>query len=164
MESSNTKSSQKLVKSNSQSPSRSPGRIIRSSSPQHQLMKNNNVLRDEPKEKSVDKNKVQQKSLAKDNTKPVEIKLHTQQRARRRALFNYSISMETKSYFIQLQKKTVEKVQKMIEKEEVRLLRKEMIPRAQLMPLFDKPFLPQSINKAIDYSKRTKFHVEWQMF
>lgn len=31
----------------------------------------------------------------------------------------------------------------MIEEEEVRLLRKEMIPRAQLMPFFDKPFLPQ---------------------
>ncbi|KAM3280889.1 protein TPX2 [Capsicum chacoense] len=156
MESPNTKSSQKLVKSNSQSPSRSPGRIIRSSSPQHQFMKNNNVLRDEPKEKSsVDKNKVQQKSLAKDNTKPVEIKLHTQQRARRRALFNYS--METKSYFIQLQKKTVEKVQKMIEEEEVRLLRKEMIPRAQLMPLFDKPFLPQRSTRPLTIPKEPSF-------
>lgn len=31
----------------------------------------------------------------------------------------------------------------MIEEEEVRMLRKEMIPRAQLMPFFDKPFFPQ---------------------
>lgn len=31
----------------------------------------------------------------------------------------------------------------MIEEEEVRMLRKEMIPRAQLMPFFDRPFFPQ---------------------
>jgi hypothetical protein len=31
----------------------------------------------------------------------------------------------------------------MIEEEEIRLLRKEMVPRAQLMPYFDKPFSPQ---------------------
>ncbi|KAK6791120.1 hypothetical protein RDI58_010201 [Solanum bulbocastanum] len=155
MESPSTKSSQKLVRSSSQSPIQSPGRTVRSSSPQYQLTKNNNVLRYESKEKSVDKNKALQKSLAKDNIKPVEIKLHTQQRARRRALFNYS--METKSYFIEQQKKTVEKVQKMIEEEEVRLLRKEMIPRAQLMPFFDKPFLPQRSTRPLTIPKEPSF-------
>ncbi|KAK4373642.1 hypothetical protein RND71_009026 [Anisodus tanguticus] len=156
MERPNTKSSQKLVKSNSQSPIQSPGRVTRSSSPRHQLIKNNNVLRDEPKDKSVDKNKAQlQKSLARDNPRPVEIKLHTQQRARRRALFNYS--METKFYFIEQQKKTVEKVQKMIEEEEVRMLRKEMIPRAQLMPFFDKPFLPQRSTRPLTIPKEPSF-------
>lgn len=30
-----------------------------------------------------------------------------------------------------------------IEEEEIRSLRKEMIPRAQLMPFFDRPFFPQ---------------------
>ncbi|CAN4106699.1 unnamed protein product [Withania somnifera] len=110
--------------------------------------KSSQKLRDEPKEKSA-----QQKSLEKDTTKPVEIKLHTQQRARRRALFNYS--METKSYFVELQKKTVEKVQK--KKEEVRLLRKEMIPRAQLMPLFDKPFLPQRSIRPLPIPKEPSF-------
>ncbi|XP_059309884.1 microtubule-destabilizing protein 60 isoform X1 [Lycium ferocissimum] len=155
MEKPNIKSSQKLVKSNSQSPIHSPGRVTRSSSPRHQLMKNNNVLRDDPKEKSVDKNKAQQKSLAKDNTKQVEIKLHTQQRARSRALFNYS--MATKFYFIQQQKKTVEKVQKMIEEEEVRMLRKEMIPRAQLMPIFDKPFLPQRSTRPLTIPREPSF-------
>ena len=34
-------------------------------------------------------------------------------------------------------------MKQMIEEEEVRLLRKEMIPRAQLMPFFDRPFFPQ---------------------
>ncbi|XP_060184617.1 microtubule-destabilizing protein 60 isoform X2 [Lycium barbarum] len=141
MEKPNIKSSQKLVKSNSQSPIQSPGRVTRSSSPRYQLMKNNNVA--------------QQKSLAKDNAKQVEIKLHTQQRARSRALFNYS--MATKFYFIQQQKKTVEKVQKMIEEEEVRMLRKEMIPRAQLMPIFDKPFLPQRSTRPLTIPREPSF-------
>lgn len=34
-------------------------------------------------------------------------------------------------------------MEQMIEEEEIRLLRKEMVPRAQLMPYFDKPFSPQ---------------------
>ncbi|XP_009775041.1 microtubule-destabilizing protein 60-like [Nicotiana tabacum] len=155
MESSNTKSAQKLVKSSSQSAIQSPGRSMRCSSPQLQSMKNSNVLRDEPKERSVDKNKAQQKPLAKDNTRPVEIKLHTQQRARRRALFNYSVA--TKFYFIEQQKKTVEKVQKMIEEEEVRMLRKEMIPRAQLMPFFDKPFSPQRSTRPLTIPREPSF-------
>ncbi|MCD7463224.1 hypothetical protein HAX54_050174 [Datura stramonium] len=108
MESPNTKSSQKVVKSNSQSPIQSPGRVMRSSSPQHQLMKNNNL-------------------------------------------------MATKFYFIEQQKKTVEKVQKMIEEEEVRMLRKEMIPRAQLMPFFDKPFLPQRSTRPLTIPKEPSF-------
>lgn len=33
--------------------------------------------------------------------------------------------------------------EQMIEEEEIRMLRKDMVPRAQLMPYFDKPFLPQ---------------------
>ncbi|ESR34329.1 hypothetical protein CICLE_v10006566mg [Citrus x clementina] len=79
--------------------------------------------------------------MAKENTKPQEFTLHTQQRAVKRAMFNYSVA--TKLYLQELQKKRVEKLQKMIEEEEIRLMRNEMIPRAQLMPLFDRPFFPQ---------------------
>lgn len=35
------------------------------------------------------------------------------------------------------------KMKQMIEEEEIRLLRKELIPKAQLMPFFDRPFYPQ---------------------
>ncbi|THG05974.1 hypothetical protein TEA_000232 [Camellia sinensis var. sinensis] len=49
----------------------------------------------------------------------------------------------TKLYLLERQKKQIEKLQKMIEEEEVKMLRKEMIPRAQLMPFFDRPFFPQ---------------------
>lgn len=34
-------------------------------------------------------------------------------------------------------------LKQVIEEEEVKMLRKEMIPRAQLMPFFDRPFFPQ---------------------
>lgn len=34
-------------------------------------------------------------------------------------------------------------LEQIIEEEEIRMLRKEMIPRAQLMPFFDRPFFPQ---------------------
>lgn len=39
-------------------------------------------------------------------------------------------------------KQTFEWMQ-MMEEEEIKMLRKEMVPRAQLMPLFDRPFFPQ---------------------
>nr|KYP75999.1 Gypsy retrotransposon integrase-like protein 1 [Cajanus cajan] len=58
-------------------------------------------------------------------------------------MFNYAVT--TKFYIMELQKKQEERLQKLIEEEEVRLLRKEMIPRAQLMPYFDKPFSPQRV-------------------
>ncbi|KAK6917322.1 TPX2, C-terminal [Dillenia turbinata] len=55
----------------------------------------------------------------------------------------YDEIVATKLYLIERQRKLEEKIQKIIEEEEVRMLRKEMIPRAQLMPLFDRPFFPQ---------------------
>ncbi|KAH1226439.1 Protein TPX2 [Glycine max] len=87
------------------------------------------------------------RSPPKENTKPQEFKLHTQERAVKRAMFNYAVT--TKFYIMELQKKQEEKLQKLIEEEEVRLLRKEMVPRAQLMPYFDKPFLPQRSSRGV---------------
>ncbi|OIW14143.1 hypothetical protein TanjilG_21283 [Lupinus angustifolius] len=87
------------------------------------------------------------KSPPRENTKPQEFKLHTQERAVKRAMFNYAVT--TKFYLMELQKKREEKLIKMIEEEETRLLRKEMVPRAQLMPYFDKPFSPQRSSKTV---------------
>ncbi|KAL2955700.1 hypothetical protein AAZX31_18G043400 [Glycine max] len=87
------------------------------------------------------------RSPPRENTKPQEFKLHTQERAVKRAMFNYAVT--TKFYIMELQKKQEEKLQKLIEEEEVRLLRKEMVPRAQLMPYFDKPFFPQRSSRSI---------------
>ncbi|XP_038719921.1 protein TPX2-like [Tripterygium wilfordii] len=95
------------------------------------------------------------KAAAKENTKPQEFRLHTGQRALRRAMFNYSVA--TKIYMTQLQKKQVEKLHKIIEEEEVRMMRKEMVPRAQLMPLFDRPFFPQRSNRPLTVPKEPSF-------
>ncbi|XP_039159937.1 protein TPX2 isoform X3 [Eucalyptus grandis] len=65
----------------------------------------------------------------------------------------------TKLYLMEQQKKYEEKLQKMIEEEEVRLLRKEMIPRAQLMPLFDRPFYPQRSSRPLTIPREPAFRM-----
>ncbi|XP_057500163.1 microtubule-destabilizing protein 60-like isoform X2 [Actinidia eriantha] len=108
-----------------------------------------------PSPKSVHKGS--QRPAAKENTKPQDFKFHTQDRAVKRALFNYTVA--TKEYLIERQKKQIEKLQKIIEEEEVRMLRKEMIPRAQLMPFFDRPFFPQRSNRPLTVPREPSFHM-----
>lgn len=49
----------------------------------------------------------------------------------------------------------------MIEDEEVRMLRKEMVPRAQLMPFFDRPFYPQRYIEKVKSTKLNKiYHIK----
>ncbi|CAJ1868219.1 unnamed protein product [Sphenostylis stenocarpa] len=103
--------------------------------------------RSPPKESNMAPPKSPPRSPPKENTKPQEFKLHTQERAVKRAMFNYAVT--TKFYIMELQKKQEERLQKLIEEEEVRLLRKEMVPRAQLMPYFDKPFSPQRSSRSV---------------
>ncbi|KAJ1388149.1 TPX2, C-terminal [Sesbania bispinosa] len=136
MEKASTKSALKFVKNTSQSAAQW------SSTNSRGMTKD--VLKDN---RFYDKSKASRRSPPKENTKPQEFKLHTQERAVKRAMFNYAVT--TKFYIMELQKKQEEKVQKMIEEEEIRLLRKEMVPRAQLMPYFDKPFFPQRSNRAV---------------
>ncbi|XP_057807214.1 microtubule-destabilizing protein 60-like isoform X2 [Salvia miltiorrhiza] len=95
------------------------------------------------------------KSWIKENTKPSELRLHTQQRAAQRARYNSSVAI--KLYMIEQHKKQVEKVLKVIEEEEVRMLRREMVPRAQLMPLFDKPFSPQRSTRPLTVPREPSF-------
>ncbi|GMY24768.1 protein TPX2 isoform X1 [Fagus crenata] len=114
--------------------------------------------KDELKDRLFGKSKTCQKPAAKENTtKPQDFKLHTQERALKRAMFNYEVA--TKLYIIEQQKKQAEKLQKMIEEEEVRMLRKEMVPRAQLMPFFDRPFFPQRSNRALTVPREPSFHM-----
>ncbi|XP_062153142.1 microtubule-destabilizing protein 60 [Alnus glutinosa] len=134
MEKTHTKTALKFVKASSQSA------VSWSST-------SSGMTKDELKDRLFGKSKASQKPLAKENTKPQEIKLRTQERAIKRAMFNYEVS--TKLYIIEQQKKQAEKLQKMIEEEEIRLLRKEMIPRAQLMPFFDRPFFPQRSSRPL---------------
>ncbi|KAL5574041.1 hypothetical protein UlMin_023638 [Ulmus minor] len=97
------------------------------------------------------------KACTKESTsrRPQEIKLHTQERAIKRAIFNYEVA--TKLYFIEQQRKQQERIQKLVEEEEIRLLRKEMVPRAQLMPFFDRPFFPQRSNRPLTIPREPSF-------
>ncbi|OAY60561.1 protein TPX2 [Manihot esculenta] len=143
METAHTKSALKLVKANSQAVSWSKN--------------SRGMAKDEAKERLYDKSKATPKNQAKENTKPQEFKLRTEQRAYKRAMFNYSVA--TKLYLIELQKKQIEKAQKIIEEEEIRMLRKEMIPRAQLMPFFDRPFFPQRSNRPLTIPREPSFRM-----
>ncbi|WJX36986.1 hypothetical protein P8452_24807 [Trifolium repens] len=135
MERANTKSSLKFVKNTSPSSS------------QWSSTDSKGMTKDVLKDRFNDKTKASRKSPTKENTKPQEFKLHTQERAVKRAIFNYEVT--TKLYLMELKKRQEEKLMKMIEEEEIRLLRKEMVPRAQLMPYFDKPFSPQRSNRTV---------------
>ncbi|KAJ6421226.1 hypothetical protein OIU84_028577 [Salix udensis] len=92
-----------------------------------------------------------------DKSKPQEFKLHTGQRALKRAMFNYSVA--TKIYMNEQQKRQIERIEKIIEEEEVRMMRKEMVPRAQLMPYFDRPFFPQRSNRPLTVPREPSFHM-----
>ncbi|KAL9152192.1 hypothetical protein ABFS82_11G104500 [Erythranthe guttata] len=136
MESPDKKSAQKSMKSVSQSAVSSPNR--------GSSMRSSNSFYGDL-----------QKCWIKENTKPSEFRLHTQQRAAQRAIFDSSVSI--KLCIIEQHKKQVEKVLKVIEEEEVKMIRKEMIPRAQLMPLFDKPFLPQRSTRPLTIPREPSF-------
>uniref|UniRef100_M4E9I7 TPX2 C-terminal domain-containing protein n=1 Tax=Brassica campestris TaxID=3711 RepID=M4E9I7_BRACM len=73
----------------------------------------------------------------------------------KRAMFNYTVA--TNYYITKLQKKQEERLQKMIQEEEIRMLRKEMVPKAQLMPFFDRPFLPQRSSRPLTMPKEPSF-------
>ncbi|GAB4845615.1 hypothetical protein Ancab_039017 [Ancistrocladus abbreviatus] len=117
------------------------------------------MLKGDQKERLNSKSKVHTfpKSPSKENTKPLEIRLHTQQRATKRAIFDHFVA--TKIYLIEQEKKQLEKLQKLIEEEEVRMLRKEMVPKAQLMPYFDRPFLPQRSNRRLTIPREPSLHM-----
>ncbi|KAG9449557.1 hypothetical protein H6P81_009522 [Aristolochia fimbriata] len=106
---------------------------------------------------TTDKPQVVYKPPPKEQTKPVGIKLHTQRRAAERAEFNDVINF--KIHWLKHQKQRLEKIQKVIEEEEVRSLRKEMIPKAQLMPFFDRPFYPQRSRRALTVPKEPSFNM-----
>ncbi|XP_039689152.1 uncharacterized protein [Medicago truncatula] len=135
MERPNTESVLKFVKNTSQSSSH------------WSIIDSKGMIKDVLKDKFYDKTKASRKSPTKENTRPKEFKLHTQERAVKRAIFNYEVT--TKLYLMELQKRQEEKLMKMIEEEEIRVLRKDMVPRAQLMPYFDKPFSPNRSSRTV---------------
>ncbi|KAK8959775.1 hypothetical protein KSP40_PGU007030 [Platanthera guangdongensis] len=91
-------------------------------------------------------------SSVKSQKKPqVNFRLHTEERASRRAGFDHLVASKISSF--EILRRFEEKIQKVIEEEEIKIMRKEMVPKAQLMPIFDRPFLPQRSTRALTVPK-----------
>lgn len=105
---------------------------------------------------TTDKPQVLPKPPVKEHTKPFNVKLCTESRAVERAKFDNL--MEEKFYSLQQQRLEEERLQKLAEEEEIKRLRKEMIPYAQLMPFFDRPFVPKKSSKSPTIPREPKFH------
>ncbi|XP_058739285.1 microtubule-destabilizing protein 60-like [Vicia villosa] len=96
------------------------------------------------------------KPPVKEITIPVDLKLHTDMRALGRAEFDEQVA--EKLLFIEQYKLERERQQKLEEEEEIKRLRKELVPKAQPMPYFDRPFIPRRSAKCPTLPKTPKFH------
>ncbi|KAI4320392.1 hypothetical protein MLD38_033879 [Melastoma candidum] len=85
------------------------------------------------------------KPPVKENTRPLDLKLHTDLRALERAEFDQQIA--EKLNLLEQYKAEKERQIKMDEEEEIKRLRKELVPIAQPMPYFDRPFVPRRSSK-----------------
>ncbi|KAL2335455.1 hypothetical protein Fmac_016668 [Flemingia macrophylla] len=97
------------------------------------------------------------KPTVKESTKPIDLKLHSDIRAIDRAEFDQQVA--EKMNFIEQLKLERERQQKLEEEEEIKRLRKELIPKAQPMPYFDRPFVPRRSMKHPTIPKEPKFHM-----
>ncbi|XP_020219384.1 uncharacterized protein LOC109802425 [Cajanus cajan] len=96
------------------------------------------------------------KPPVKEITRPIDLKLHSDVRAQDRAEFDHQVA--EKLNLIEQYKLEKERQQKLAEEEEVRRLRKELIPKAQPMPYFDRPFMPRRSMKSPTIPREPKFH------
>ncbi|QHO17259.1 hypothetical protein HN51_032867 [Arachis hypogaea] len=97
------------------------------------------------------------KPPVKESTKPIDLKLHSDVRAVDRAEFDQQVA--EKMSLIEQLKLERERQQKLEEEEEIRRLRKELIPKAQPMPYFDRPFIPRRSTKHPTIPREPKFHI-----
>ncbi|XP_024531549.1 uncharacterized protein LOC112346549 [Selaginella moellendorffii] len=105
---------------------------------------------------TTDEPEVVPKPPPKENTVPMDIRLCTEFRSVRRAQFDDYIA--AKIIYIEHQREEQQRLQELAEQEEIKQLRKEMVPRAQLMPYFDRPFIPQRSSKRLTVPKEPNFH------
>ncbi|XP_061369305.1 microtubule-destabilizing protein 60-like [Gastrolobium bilobum] len=97
------------------------------------------------------------KPPVKESTKPIDLKLHSDVRAIDRAEFDHQVA--EKMSLIEQQKFEMERQNKLAEEEEIRRLRKALIPKAQPMPYFDRPFVPRRSMKHPTIPREPKFHI-----
>ncbi|KAG9142455.1 hypothetical protein Leryth_018228 [Lithospermum erythrorhizon] len=80
-------------------------------------------------------------------TRPIDLVLHSDGR------------VAEKMSFIEQYKMERERQRKLAEEEELRRLRKELVPKAQPMPYFDRPFIPRRSEKQPTIPKEPKFRL-----
>ncbi|XP_011098727.1 uncharacterized protein LOC105177313 isoform X2 [Sesamum indicum] len=97
------------------------------------------------------------KPPVKESTRPVDLVLHSDMRAVDRSEFDHQVAV--KMDLIEQYRMERERLQKLEEEEEIRRLRKELVPKAQPMPYFDRPFIPRRSTKHPTIPKEPKFHV-----
>ncbi|KAK3129833.1 hypothetical protein QOZ80_6BG0485320 [Eleusine coracana subsp. coracana] len=83
------------------------------------------------------------------------LRLHTEERAIRRAGFNYQVASKINTQ--EIIRRFEEKLAQVMEEREIKMMRKEMVPKAQLMPAFDKPFHPQRSRRPLTVPKEPSF-------
>ncbi|CAM0871974.1 unnamed protein product [Alopecurus aequalis] len=102
------------------------------------------------------------KPPVKERTEPVDLVLHSDVRAVERAGFDQQVSDKIKlGEQLRLEREREEKLK---EEERIKQLRKELVPKAQPMPYFDRPFVPKRSTKGITIPKEPNFHLRPERF
>nr|CAB3496688.1 unnamed protein product [Digitaria exilis] len=98
------------------------------------------------------------KPAVKERTEPLDLVLHSDVRAVERAEFDQHVLERNK--FAEQQRLEWERQQELEEQERIRQLRRtELIPKAQPMPYFDRPFVPKRSTKPATIPMEPKFHL-----
>ncbi|KAL7100994.1 hypothetical protein ACP275_08G029400 [Erythranthe tilingii] len=100
------------------------------------------------------------KPQVKENTRPVDLVLYSDMRAVERSEFDHQVAM--KMNLIKQYRMERERQQKLAEEEEIKRLRKVLVPKAQPLPYFDRPFVPRRSMKQPTVPKEPKFHIPQQ--
>ncbi|XP_020399195.1 uncharacterized protein [Zea mays] len=98
------------------------------------------------------------KPAVKERTEPIDLVLHSDVRALERAEFDQHVLDRNK--FAEQQRLEWERQQELDEEERIRQLRRtELIPKAQPMPYFDRPFIPKRSTKPPTVPMEPKFYL-----
>ncbi|OEL33745.1 hypothetical protein BAE44_0005232 [Dichanthelium oligosanthes] len=98
------------------------------------------------------------KPAVKERTEPIDLVLHSDVRALERAEFDQHVL--ERNNFAEQQRLEWERQQELEEQERIRQLRRtELIPKAQPMPYFDRPFIPKRSTKPATVPMEPKFHL-----
>ncbi|KAM3272530.1 hypothetical protein ACQJBY_042578 [Aegilops geniculata] len=96
------------------------------------------------------------KPPTKEPTEPFDVVLHSAVRAVGRSKFDHQIA--ERNIFLERLELEKERQQKLDEEIEIKLLRKEQVPRAHPMPDFSRPFMPKRSVKPQTVPREPRFH------